>query len=167
MNCDNIRSRNIDLYSKRSEKLSRVYGPQNWYTCLIICIITKQNRAHVIRHLLMCLKLNLPPEPNICISELGRRRFRKWLVAKPSPEPMSTYGQLDQTSLKFESKFNIFISENAFENVACEIAASLSRGRWVSLQETTMFKINHCLSFWLGFSWIQPPRLLSWSLLGQ
>ena len=77
----------------------------------------------------MCLKLNLPPEPHICVSELGRRRFRKWLVDKPSPEPMSTYGQLDQTSLKFESKFNIFISENAFENVACKIAAILFRGR--------------------------------------
>ena len=168
INWDNIRSRNIDLYSKRSEKPSRVYGPQNWYTCLIICIITKKWRT-CHKAFADVLKTPLPPEPHtcICVSELGRRRFRKWLVAQPFSEPMSTYGQLDQTSLKFESKFNIFISENAFENVACEIAASLSRGRWVSLQETTMFKINHCLSFWLGFSWIQPPRLLSWSLLGQ
>ena len=74
----------------------------------------------------MCLKLNLPPEPHICISELGRRRFKKWLVAKPSPEPMSTYGQLDQTSLKFEWKFNIFVSENAFENVDQFIQGEMS-----------------------------------------
>ena len=57
--CVNIRSRNIDLYiySKRSDKPSRVYGSQNWYTYaiyMIICIITKQNGTHVIRHLLMC-----------------------------------------------------------------------------------------------------------------
>ena len=55
--CVNIRSRNISyIYSKRSDKPSRVYGPQNWYTYaiyMIICMITKQNGTHVIRHLLM------------------------------------------------------------------------------------------------------------------
>ena len=38
---------------------------------------------------------------------------------------MLAYCQLDpweQTSVKFESKYKIFIHENAFENVACEMA---------------------------------------------
>ena len=44
-------------------------------------MITKQNGAHVIRHLLMCLKLISPcMEPQICVSELGWRRLRKWLI---------------------------------------------------------------------------------------
>ena len=59
-----------------------------------------RNGVHLSRP--QCVKTHLPqPEPHICVSELGRRRFRKWLVAKLFPEPMSTYGQLDQTSLKF------------------------------------------------------------------
>ena len=41
----------------------------------------------------------------------------------------------EQTSVKFESKF--FIQENASENVVCEMAASLSRGRWVNKGEGT------------------------------
>ena len=47
-------------------------------------------------------------------------------------EPLPTYCQLDpqekQTSVKFESNHKIFIHENAFENVACEMAAILSVG---------------------------------------
>ena len=41
--------------------------------------------------------------------------------------PELSIGHLRHTSLKFESKYKIFIHENAFENVICEIAASLSR----------------------------------------
>ena len=50
--------------------------------------------------------------------------------AKPLPKPMLTYYQLDsyeQTSVRFKSKHNIFIHENAFENVVCEMADILSR----------------------------------------
>ena len=49
------------------------------------------------------------------------------------PEPMLTYCKLDpqeQTPVEFESKNKIFIHENAFEDVVCEIAATLSRSRW-------------------------------------
>ena len=51
------------------------------------------------------------------------------LGAKPLAEPMLTYCQLDpweQISVNWKS--NIFIHENAFENVVCEMAAILSRG---------------------------------------
>ena len=49
--------------------------------------------------------------------------------AKPLPEPILTCCQLDPwkpTSVKYD------IHENAFENAVCEIAAILSRGRWVN-----------------------------------
>ena len=51
------------------------------------------------------------------------------LGTKPLPEPMLAYCQLaswEQISVK------IFIQENAFEIVVCQVAAILSRGRWVN-----------------------------------
>ena len=51
--------------------------------------------------------------------------------AKSLPEPMLTYcqlGHLEQNSVTFEKKSNIYIQENAFEDVVCEMAAILSRG---------------------------------------
>ena len=45
------------------------------------------------------------------------------LGAKPLPELMLTYCQLDhqeQISVKFERNSNIFRPENAFENVVCQ-----------------------------------------------
>ena len=47
---------------------------------------------------------------------------------------MMGYYQLDpkeQTSVKFQWKYESFIQENASENIVSEIAAILSRGRWV------------------------------------
>ena len=44
--------------------------------------------------------------------------------AKPLPEPMLAYCQLDpqeQTSVKFQPKYKILIDENAFENIVCQI----------------------------------------------
>ena len=44
---------------------------------------------------------------------------------------MLEYRQLEQTSVKFVSKFYSFIQENAFENVVYEMAAILSRPQCV------------------------------------
>ena len=55
--------------------------------------------------------------------------------AKPLSKPMQGYCQLDheeQISVKFQSKYKFFIHENAYENIICEMAAILSRGRWVN-----------------------------------
>ena len=52
--------------------------------------------------------------------------------AKPLPEPMLNYCQLDheeQTSVKFESK--LFIHENAVGNVVYEMVTILFMGWWV------------------------------------
>ena len=53
--------------------------------------------------------------------------------AKPLFEPMLTYrvDPQEQTSVKFESKCKTFLHENAFEEVACEITAILSRPQYV------------------------------------
>ena len=57
--------------------------------------------------------------------------------AKPLPEPMLTYYQLDsseQTSLKFEAKYKKIAHENALENVVWDMAAILSGGKWVTVK---------------------------------
>ena len=54
--------------------------------------------------------------------------------AKPLSKPMLVYHPLDhweQTSMKFWSKWNLFIHENGSQNIVCEMATILSRGGWV------------------------------------
>ena len=54
--------------------------------------------------------------------------------AKPLSEPLLEYGWLDpweQTSVKSQSMFYIFIQENAFENVVRKLSAVLSRPQCV------------------------------------
>ena len=48
----------------------------------------------------------------------------------------------EQISMKFESKCNFFIHENAFENVVCEMAAILSRGRWVNIDDSIVLSVD-------------------------
>ena len=53
--------------------------------------------------------------------------------ANPLPTPMLGYCQLDpweQPSVKYQSKYKIFIHENAFENIVCDTAAILFKVRW-------------------------------------
>ena len=55
--------------------------------------------------------------------------------AKPLYKQMLGYCQLDpyeQMSVKFGSQYKTFIRKNASKNIACEMAAILSRGRWVN-----------------------------------
>ena len=59
-----------------------------------------------------------------------------------------TQGQLDpleQTPVKSESKYKIFIHQNASEYVVCEIAAVLSKGRWVNDNVPSMWATKHWL----------------------
>ena len=51
--------------------------------------------------------------------------------AKPLPEPILPYCQLDpkeHISVNFDSKYELFIDQNALENVVWEMAAILFRG---------------------------------------
>ena len=70
---------------------------------------------------------------------------------KPLSEPMLDYYQLDlseQPSVKFESKYKIFIPEKASENTAVEMAAILSRERRVNITDQKLRQIK-MLGFWL------------------
>ena len=65
--------------------------------------------------------------------------------AKPLSKPMLGYCQLDpleQTSVKFESKYKTFIHENAFENVVWEMVDILSRGRWGNVLLSSTSRLN-------------------------
>ena len=53
------------------------------------------------------------------------------LGAKPLPEPMLGYSQLDsweQILVQFESEFYHFIQETPFENVVCQNGGRLVQG---------------------------------------
>ena len=59
--------------------------------------------------------------------------------AKPLSKPMLGYCQLDpleQTSVKFQSKYKIFTHGNASENIVCEMAAIYPKG-WVNMFNRT------------------------------
>ena len=80
---------------------------------------------------------------NIRISKLSKHWSRKWLVACSVPSPYlnqcwlivnGTLGNKPQGNLN-QNK-NLFIHENAFKNVVCEMVAILSRGRWVKDKST-------------------------------
>ena len=70
---------------------------------------------------------------------LGQHWFKWWLVAGSAPNHYLNLCWLIvnwtlRNKLQGNSNRNtkLFISENAFENVVCEMAAILSRGRWVN-----------------------------------
>ena len=81
---------------------------------------------------------HLPLVPYICDSELGQHWFRYWLVACSAPTHYlnQCWRVVNWTlgnKLQWNSNrnCNIVIQENTFENVVCEMAAIMSRGRWV------------------------------------
>ena len=75
--------------------------------------------------------------PHICVSELGQRWFRLWLVVYSAPSHyLNQFWSIVNWTIgnKFQWNFNqntkFFIHENASENIVCETVAMLSRGRW-------------------------------------
>ena len=69
------------------------------------------------------------------VSALVQAMACRLFGAKPLPEPMLTYCQLEpceQTCYNSNRNTKLFIQENAFGTVICELAAILSRGRWVN-----------------------------------
>ena len=58
---------------------------------------------------------------------------------------MVGYCELDpqeQVELNFNQNTQLFIHENASENIVCEMAAILSRERWVNLYRVVVFTDN-------------------------
>ena len=88
--------------------------------------------------------------------------------AKPSSEPMLTYCQLDSIfQWNFICNSNIFIQENAFKHVVCEMAAILLRGRWVNgLSPFWCQPGHHLIKCWLTVKWSSGvENLMKFSLI--
>ena len=89
-----------------------------------------------IKMCLSCAVLTrLPLVPHICASELCQHWSRQWLVAKLLPKQTLIYCELDpqnQTSVKFESKYKIFVHWKAFQIIVSEIEDILFRRRWIN-----------------------------------
>ena len=101
-------------------------------------LLTQEAPEHLCTHSVNLTRLSLVP--HICVSELPQHWFRQWLVAclfgaKPLPEPMLAYCQLDsweQISVKFESEFCHIHSRKLIWKCCLPLSAILSRGRWVN-----------------------------------
>ena len=93
--------------------------------------------------LFIVIELNSHPPPaslvwHICVSESCQLWFRKWLVAYSAPSHYLNQCWIIYNwtlTYIFQWNFNqntkLFIHENASENIICEMAAILSRRRWV------------------------------------
>ena len=95
--------------------------------------------------------------PHICVSESGQHWFRQWLVAFSAPSHylnqccVIVNWTLGKKLLgKFNQNIKLSIHENASENIVCERADILSRGRWVEHLPWT--SIEECI-----------PRFCLWS----
>ena len=74
----------------------------------------------------------------ICVSESGQLWFREWLVAYSAPSYYLNQCWLivnwlltNKLQWNLNQNINLFVDENAYENIFCEMKAILSRGRWV------------------------------------
>ena len=72
---------------------------------------------------------------HICVSESGQHWFEWWLVAYSAPGHCSGQSWVivnwNMLQWNFNLNANLFISENASEDIVCETVAFLPRRRWV------------------------------------
>ena len=67
-------------------------------------------------------------------SALAQITACRLLGDKPLSEPILEYSHISiKFQLNHQGNLYIFIQQNAFENVVCEMGAILSRGRWVNV----------------------------------
>ena len=90
--------------------------------------------------LMIKLLTHQPWVPHICVSEMGQYWFRLWLVPCTAPSHYLNQCSLIvnrtlRKKLQWNSNRNTkpFMHENASEGVVCEMAAILSREKWVNL----------------------------------
>ena len=110
------------------------------------------NITHQIHTLLLT---HLPPVPHICVEELGQRCFRQWFVACSAPSHYLNQCWLIvnrslRNKLQWTSNRNtkLFIHENAFENVACEMAAILSGEDELIIPSSHSQNFGHISCIW-------------------
>ena len=108
----------------------------------------------------LLLLTHRPLMPHICISESVQHWFRKWLVAYSVPSHylnqywfIVNWTPRNKHQWSFNQNTKLFIHQNASENLACEMAAILSRGRWVKV-------LYHCLNqCWFIDNWISRNKI--------
>ena len=107
-----------------------LFACDQWYQLMLFLM-------HEILYPLLILT-HLPLVQHKCVSESGQHWFRWWLVAYSAPSHylnqcwnIVNWTLRNKHPWNFSQKLNFFIQENVFENVVCEMAAILSRGRWV------------------------------------
>ena len=126
----------------RTDSSDELMNEEWWMVCVNgILILSYTDRATGVMHPrnIFCLTLNSSPPSATYMRQCTRSTLVLVIAcrlfgAKPLLEPMLTYCQLDywkQTSVKFKSKLQHFLSRKCTENVICKIMAILSRGRWV------------------------------------
>ena len=116
----------------------------------IVLILYLQNVVHfVLTH--------LPQVPHICVGKLGQHW--RMVGAKPLIEPMLEYLFIEPLEANYRKI--IFVQENAFENIVCELVDILSRKRWV---KQWIARCNNSESgHWAAVGEENAP--ISWSLL--
>ena len=109
-------------------------------TCGIISLLD-QYRGHYqqLQHQQVLIAFNSLRLSDAYMRQLTNHHcFREWLVAWSAPShSVNQLWNIDNSNLKNKLQWNpkqnsyIFIQENAFENVVCEMAAILSRPQFV------------------------------------
>ena len=101
----------------------------------------------------------------VCISESGKHWFRLWLVAYSAPSHylnqcciIVNWNLRDKFQWKFNQYSKFFIRENAFENVVCEMAAILSRERWLKVVTVAVSVGFGCVIGWSKYR-LETPHL--------
>ena len=111
--------------TENSTRLSLINRLQ-LFLFLTVCVITLSVLTH------------FPLVPHICVSELSQQWCRKWLVTWSAPSHYLNHCWIIvdwalKNKIQWNSNQNtkLFIHENAFENVVCEMTAILSRAQCI------------------------------------
>ena len=106
------------------------------YTCANSKLSFFQHQYLVKGYILLT---HLPLVPHICVSESGQHWFRYWLVAYSAPShylnqcwDIINWAIGNKLQWNFDQNTKRFIHENASENIVCETASILSRGRRIN-----------------------------------
>ena len=121
--------------------------PQNWENFFIFrnlvlpCVVDFR----------LCLT-HFPLVTHIWVSESGQHWFRQWLVAYSAPSHylnqcwfIVNWTFTNKLYWCFNQNTKLYIHKNASQNIVCEKAAILSRGKWVNSFSTASAVLNQII----------------------
>ena len=99
----------------------------------------------------LCLT-HFPLVTHIWVSESGQHWFRQWLVAYSAPSHylnqcwfIVNWTFTNKLYWCFNQNTKLYIHKNASQNIVCEKAAILSRGKWVNSFSTASAVLNQII----------------------